>query len=398
MPAFTPTSLPDGLVVAYVVDDEIWLWKQNRAKLLVRQEHIFDPQLSDDGQWLTFRQEHISLRENIHTEELWVIRTDGSELHRLLGPEDLASLAEAGTLLLADDIAWLPGRHELLFNTQELIEGPPGIRPVFDLHLLDLSGHITRLADPGRGGRFFSSPNGLHVAMATDTRIRILDLENQEQRTLLNFERFWLGTEGVPVPNVDWDPQSQFVVTSILPQKLHYPEEYAGEPTRVWRLFVNGQAELLAEIKPFVPVAGITFSPNLQYFFYLQDSCGDAMGMLSVRNLTSEDASALFCVWKLPQWVPDDEHFIYNWDGVWRLGSVFDATGTDRPLDFLNVRTDPDVSVSPHLTWMNDEYFLLRLSSEDICTLNVATLQGVVTEITRTVPDSCPRADFSLPK
>ncbi|RPJ28491.1 MAG: hypothetical protein EHM33_04260 [Chloroflexi bacterium] len=149
-PAFTSALLPDGLVVAYIVNDELWVWKENHAQLLIQRQNIFDPLLSDDGQWLIFKQWHLG---EVVSEEVWVMQTDGSKLHRLLGPNELRSLADEETLLLANDISWLPGRHELLFNTQELIAGPPGSRPIFDLYSLDLSGQITRLADPGQGGK-----------------------------------------------------------------------------------------------------------------------------------------------------------------------------------------------------------------------------------------------------
>ena len=393
----TSVSLPDGLVVVYLVEDSLWIWKQNSARLLVEQKGIFDPQLSDDGQWIVFQQEYISPVNMDHSEEVWAIRTDGSELHRLLSPDDLIPLAGEEELLV-NDIGWLPDRHQLLFNTKKIIEGPPERWPVFDLYLLDLSGRITRLADPGLGGKFIPSPNGLYIAVVTDSRIGIIDLESGGQRVFFEFDRLWLGCECLHIPEVVWDPQSQFVITSIPPQKLHYPEEYAGEPEQVWRLFVNGQVELVAQWKPLARVSGIAVDPTLQHFFYLHNSCSDAMGMLYVYDLASTEEDPFFCVWELPQWAPDGEHFIYNWDGLWRLGSVFDVTAYGRPLDVLNVPTDPDVQVSPQLTWMNDQYFLLTLRSSDSCTLSIATLEGIVAEIIRTPPNSCPDADFSLPQ
>ena len=105
-PTLVATSLPSDLVVAYIVEDALWLWKQNSAQLLIQRQHIFDPQLSDDGQWLTFQQEYISLKENVHSEEVWAIRLDGSELHRLLGIDDLISLVDEEAPHLIYDIGW----------------------------------------------------------------------------------------------------------------------------------------------------------------------------------------------------------------------------------------------------------------------------------------------------
>jgi hypothetical protein len=120
--------------------------------------------------------------------------------------------------------------------------------------------------------------------------------------------------------------------------------------------------------------------------------------MLYVRNLSSSEEHSITCVWNLPRWLPDSEHFIYDLGlGNWQLGNIYDATS--QPLDILNVSTDPNIQSSARLTWINAEYFLLLLRSSDACVLNIATLQGIVTEITRTSPDGCPRGiGSSLPK
>ena len=395
-PTFISASLPSDLTIAYLVKDALWIWKKNNLRLLIQQPNISAPVLSDDGQWLLFQQRLISINGGLPSEEVWVIRTDGTELHRLLASDDLKALTGEEALLLVDDISWLPDRHELLFNTEKIIEGPPGSLPLFDLYSLNLSGQITRLVDPGQGGNFIPSPTGTHVALVTNSRIGILNLETGEQRTLFEFEPVGIPSDsGLPTPEVIWDPEGRFVMTSILPQNVYYPDKYAGEPTQVWQLFVNGQFELVTELQLVAPFTGIVFSPNLQYFFYLDNSCIDGMGMLYLHNLESGEEYPLDCVWTLPQWLPDGEHFIYQLDWLWQLGSIFD--NINQPLDVLNVPTDPNVRASPGWTWINNEYFLLFLRSEDVCTLNVATLQGVVTEIASTPPDVCPWiVDFNL--
>ena len=395
-PTFISASPPNGLIVAYVVEDALWIWKQNSPRLLIQRRNISAPIFSDDGQWLLFRERHISSDGSAPpSDEIWVVRADGSEIKRLVGSDDL--LALTGKKVLMDYFSWVPGHHQILFNNEEIIDGPPGSLPLFDLYSVDLTGQITQLLEPGDAGRFVSSPDGTHVALVTGSRIKVFDLETGKQRTLLEFEPVEVGIDGGPrTPRVVWDPQGQFVITWILPPKFYYPE-YAGEPEQVWRLFLNGQVELVAQLHPVTQNhAGINISPDLQYFFYLNGYCPDAMGMLYVRNMNSSEEYPLHCVWNLPRWLPDSEHFIYNL-GDWQLGSIYDTTS--QPLDVLNVPTDPNVRVPPQLTWINDEYFLLFLRSQDVCTLNIATLRGVVTEIARTPPDLCPRrVDLSLPK
>jgi len=396
-PTFISASPPTDLVVAYVVEDALWVWKQNSSRLLLQRRNISAPVFSDDGQWILFQQRHISLDLIVPpSDELWVVRADGSEIKRLVGSDDL--LALTGKKVLMDYFSWVPDHHKILFNTEELVDGPPGSLPFFDLYSVDLDGQVTQLLAPGDAGRFVSSPDGTHVALATGSRIKVFDLETGNQRTLLEFERVGVPIDGGPrTPKIVWDPNGQFVMTSILPKNLYYPEKYAGEPEKVWRLFLNGQVELVAELQPVSQNhAGIAISPDLQYFFYLNGYCPDAMGMLYVRNLTSAEEHPLHCVWNLPRWLPDSEHFIYNL-GHWQLGSIYDTTS--QPLDVLNVPADPNVRVPPQLTWINDEYFLLFLRSQNVCTLNIATLRGVVTEIVRAPLDHCPRrVDLSLPK
>ena len=50
------------------------------------------------------------------------------------------------------------------------------------------------------------------------------------------------------------------------------------------------------------------------------------------------------------------------------------------------------------MRWIDDRYFLLNLRGRDTCTLTVATLQGVITEIVGAETEDCPDAGFSLPE
>lgn len=396
-PPFVPASLPKDLIFTYIAEDELWVWKQGSLKLLAQRQNISAPQISDDGQWIVFRQRFISGGNNTHPfDELWIVRTDGSELHRLLGQDDLVALTGEEAALLIYDANWIPETHTILFNIERVIEGPPGSVPLFDLYSLDITGQVNRLVEAGYGGKFSISPNGAHVALTTNSRIAVLDLRNNEQRTLLDYKPLLIPTEITFIADAVWDPQGQFVMTAIPPEKLYY-SDYAGEPVQVWQLFVNGQKELITEFKPFFPNPWVSFSPNLHHFFYINNPCFDGMGMLTVHDITSTSETSLFCTWDLPHWAPDNEHFYYQEGGLWQLGNISD--NTSQPLDILNASTESHVHISPQLTWINEEYFLLILCSRDMCTLNIATLQGIVTEITQTSPDKRPQnIDFSFPK
>ena len=206
-PTFLSISLPADLVVAYVVEDELWIWKQNRAQLLTQRQNISVPLISDDGQWILFKQRHNSPDGSTPpSDELWTIQMDKSELQRLVGSDDLKELAGEEGSFLIDDIGWLPGHNEILFNTDTIVEGPPGSWPSFDLYSLDLSGQVGQLAKPGQGGKFTPSPDGSRVALATNSRIRLLDLETGEQSTLLEFKPVGAGSDYLFVPEIVWEP------------------------------------------------------------------------------------------------------------------------------------------------------------------------------------------------
>jgi hypothetical protein len=397
-PAVVHSPLPPGLVVAYIVPNELWVWTEGTARLILQREGIWGPRLSDDGEWVAFLEETRPPNAIALELAIWVVRTDGTELQRVMGPEDLAAFAQPDMDLSLDDFDWLPGRTELLFNTGHAVDGPPGSWPTFDLHLLDLSGQITRLAGPGNGGSYFPSPDGRYIAVASNSRIGLIDLEGTDHRTLLDFAPLLMGCECYYIPHVSWDPQSRFVLTSIPPANMNYPEEYNGEPEQVWRLSLDGSTQVIAQVAPVHPHNSVLrLAPDLHHFLYLApaaDTCDDASG-LYVYDMAHPLVSApAHCGWELPEWTPDSERFVLYLEGQWQLGNTHD--GTTIPLAFLNVPTDPHIFAPPRITWIDDMYFMLTLGSSEDCSLSVATLEGIAAHIAVAEPDSCPSADFAL--
>lgn len=392
IPTFTPTALPenisDNLLVIYGISDShwknsLWIWKQNKAQLLYQGKTLSNPLISDDGEWIVLQHRDITLDENPPTDEIWLMRTDGSDLQILLGSDELNALSDENEILLINQIDWLPNQNKLLFTTDENVEGPPGSWPRFDLYLLDLEGQVTKLADIGNGGEFTVSPNGQYVIVASTTRIGVVDLETGEQLTLLNFDHLWIGCECYFIPDIFWNKESDFILTSIPPQKLHYPEQYAGSPAQVWKLFADGQVELITEFQPLERYSsGIRVSPNTQYFFYIGESCVDGAGMLYIYTLEYEEARPHSCIWEgFPIWMPDSQHFIYKLGELWKFSYTDDTTINDSII-FLNKLSENNKAVFV-LNWIDDKYFLIRLVEERTCTLNIATLEGMVTEIVR---------------
>ena len=387
--------IPDDLQVAYILDDTLFLWKGGESQSLVSRPEISSPLLSEDGQWIVFRQ---NLDFLVRKEDVWAIRADGSGLRRILSPEDLAKLSDTEMRVLIDDLGWLPNSSNLIFTTtlfDEMREGPR-IFSASDLYLLDLSGRITQLAAPGLGGKFTPSPDGRYIAVATRSQIDVLNLEAGIRRTLLAFDYLRMGCDCMHIPDLVWDPMSSFVMTVIPSPYIYYPEDFSGEPEQIWRLSVSGPAELVEEVAPTLfRQNAVSLAPDFQrYFYYDGDSCSEGdFGAIYIRSLVSSEGDRmLFCAKFHPEWFPDGEHFLYFRDGHWRSGSV--NTDEDQVLHFLDLAAE-NADWSPALTWINEAYFLLSIRSLEASSLSLGTMKGVLTQIFQAPSDTWPQYSFT---
>jgi len=395
----TPTSiksdLPEGLMVVFITDDTIWVWKEGELHELISRSSIFGPSLSHDGKWVMFYQK---VKQEHPRYEVWAVRSDGSDLHRLLSTDEITSLAEDDSQLILDQISWLPNNHQLVFNTQELTEGPPGYRPSCDLYLLDISGEITKLADPGEGGDFYPSPDGRYLAVAKPSRISLLDLETGTHRTLLEVDPF-MGPIGPPgSPLLYWDKNSQFITTTILPEYVYYPYMYSGELEQIWRLGINGQTDIIVEVDPLPGLgSAIRFSPHAMYYFYFEAGrCLDgAAWIIHLRSLsTGKEILEIPCTFSMPEWAPDGKHFLYKEEGKWILGTVGNAS--QKHLEFLDIPLGTKEYPSLNIRWIDQFYFLKDVKNSEGCTIYLGSLDGIITEIFHTNSSFCPGTSHSI--
>ncbi len=390
---YIDSPIPDGLQIAYITQDTLYLWKESQTFKVVTRPNISRPLLSTDGQWIIFQQYQPDNPPPCCAFEVWAIGSDGSDLHRLLSLNDLAGLAVDDQLNFLDQIAWVPGRHELLFSTEHTIEGPPGVFPTLDLYLLDLAGQVTPLIEPGQGGwSFVPAPTGQYAVLVDSWRISRVDLQSGDYRTLLEFKVVGMGTDFPFRPTVVWDPNGRYIMTWIPPENL-YRLDYKDEPVQLWRLFMAGAVEQVYQRPAFQPFT-FSLSSNLRYLFYVDRGCVDAQLFLHIRDLVTGKEQSRYCVWNFPRWAPDSETYFF-WDyGKWHMGNVFDSTV--QPLDFFSSSNELGGDSSRMLSWINDSHFLFRMNNQESCIIYIATVEGVVAEIVRAHPDSCPMVDYSL--
>jgi len=402
--ATTPTSIakffPEGLLLAYILDDTIHLWKDGNVVDIHTQESISNPTISYDGTWITFNH----LVQNEHPRfEIWAIGIDGNNLHRLLAIEEITALSEDDSQLIIQYYDWMPKSHQLIFTSYKVIEGPPGVSPIFDLYLLDIFGELQQLAAPGEGGDYFPSPDGRYVATSTTSRISLIDLETGENRTLLEFDPLMIPTESWRTPELYWGRNSHHFTATIPPPDIYYPSEwtggYAGGLEQIWRMHITGQVELLAEVEPAVGAPTVlSISPYAEYYFSIETgTCGDgAFFITHLRTLPDgKEFLTLPCSSEFPNWLPDGKSYLYRSDGDWFLGDV-----TESITHYLNFANYPDAEnfwPSYSLEWIDHTSFLLRNRSSAGCTNYFGNRDGLLIPLGKSETSGCPWINFRIP-
>ena len=399
----TPTSIakffPGELLLAYILDDTIYLWNDGEVVELHTQERISNPAISYDGTWVTFYQYE---QTEYPIVEIWAIGIDGNNLHRLLSREEIAVLPEDDSQLMIRDYDWMPTTHKLLFTTLRVIEGPPGVSPMFDLYLLDISGELHQLAPPGEGGDYFPSPDGRYVATSTTRRIALIDLETGENQTLLEFDPLLIPTESWRTPNLYWDRTSQHFTATIPPSDIYTPSDwpggYAGGLEQIWRMHITGEVELLAEVEPVVGAPTVlSISPYAEYYFNIErGTCGDgAFFITHLRTLPDgKELLTLPCSSEFPDWLPDGKSYYYRPEGKWFIGDVHESITHE-----LNFGNNPAAGNVPRhsMEWIDHTSLLLRNRSSDGCIISLGNKDGLLLPLGKSDTSSCPWITFRIP-
>jgi hypothetical protein len=186
-------------------------------------------------------------------------------------------------------------------------------------------------------------------------------------------------------------------MTSIPSPNIYYPDDFGGEPEEIWRLSVNGSAELIAQVAPSTLINNVVLlSPNLErYFYYDGSTCKSGLFTIQIRELSTDTVlREIPCFSKFPIWVPDGEHFLFTAEH-WELGNIFDST--TKVLEFLT-QENMKTHWSTDITWIDETYFLHRSRSDDQEIINLVTLDGIIAQIVKTLPDASVQFSYSLSK
>jgi hypothetical protein len=263
----TPTPVPiDDLVVVFKRDNNAWLWTEDGGeRQLTTDGGVGQVLLSDDKRLVAFR------RGN----GLWAINADGSDERQLVKESDLpfpqeGDLAGLVTGMTVYQVAWIPGTHQLLFNTAPQLDAP-GLFLSDDLWYVDAGSlFLDYLFPPGDGGRFTIAPNGKRVALTSPESIYLTTVTGEDKQRIFSYTPVSTYSEVQYYARPVWSPTSDVLGVVIPPPDPLFMENQAFG---IWRLPTDGTPAWLAgtlDVHPLLPDPVI--NPTLEMIAYPSSS------------------------------------------------------------------------------------------------------------------------------
>jgi hypothetical protein len=301
------------LKVAYVMHDNVWLWTEDDGSIsLTGMGDVGGVRLSDDGQLVVFWR----------GTNLWVINSDGTDERNLTTQRDFAGIEISDEIapyvqnIVANQVAWRPGTHELFFNTAPQLDGP-GLFLNDDLWVIDVdSGQLSLILSPGEGGNFYFSPDGRQLAVVTSGRIDLMDPDGGNRREGLSHTPVITYSEFAYYAIPTWAADSSSFMAAIPPVDIMAGDH---QPTSIWSKSIDERPARLVGNLTALP--GPIFSPDLSHVAYLFGD-GPATGPdspppgLAIAEI-GPDGLGESTVYSqqadyLAEWSPDGLSFIYT--------------------------------------------------------------------------------------
>jgi Tol biopolymer transport system component len=282
------------------------------------------PVFSDDGEKLVFYR-------GLVPHDLYTINPDGTQ-ERALVTGDLLATLDSGYDKYTEmiSLAYVPGTHQILFNTRQLGQGDIdekdinrlGSKANLDLLLVNVdTGEIKRLLPKGTGGGFFISPDGSMVAVQAKGHIDVISIDGRVIRhSLITY------TPTHPyglAPNISWKSDSTELIVSLPARDIF--DMSGPEAFTIWRYAVDGSTKAQLPFDP-PPLDSCCASPDGTWFLYPyyyypgktsdQIPHGIYLGNLHGGNVQLYDPNYLSY-----HWSPDSIHFIFGANGLF-LGAI----------------------------------------------------------------------------
>jgi len=375
--AQSATPSPTGVLrITYTSAGNVWLIEgTDPPRQLSDTGGVDRVLLSSDGALIAY------VHNDLESEavEMHVVDTDGSGDRVVLDQADFDSLypLEEARHFLPGQIAFLPGTHRLLFNTQATFE-EPGLVKNDDVLSIDLDTEtLERLLPPGSGGDFYPSPDGTTLAIIQTTNIGSSDSAGLNLHSeLLTFPAVMTYSEYSFYPEPVWSPDSSYFAAVI-------PSEFplAPDPTSaVWILSTDGRPPVqtaLIEGQSFFPQAfgAPVIAPDLNKIAFMRAGSEQNEGHLVIAG---KDGSGEIVYTsgslRWVGWSPDKSAFVYSVGPMdLRLGKIGDPP---QPL-----------GNGMQFRWINSEDYLYLTGGRSDWTLMTGSVGAAGREIVRPVGD-----------
>jgi len=341
---------PAPLRVVYTSGGNVWLWEEGLApQQLTSSGSASRVLISSDGLRVAFLRQ-VDPTGTGHT-ELRAVNADGTGETTLLSAAALDALYPPAESIVGTDVsqlAFIPGTHDLLFNTYRIPEFIGFSKPD-DLYRINAdSGTLTMVLAAGSGGNFVISPDGSQIALTTASSAGLADIDGTNVRAgLVTYPHVITYSEYLFYPTPVWAPDSSAAGIAL-------PSEDPLSPSTSGTTWImpadGGPATSLGTITamfffPFMEHPSL--SPSHARVAYARET-----GTPNVRDLFIAEPSGasetLVATGEIgwAGWSPDGTHFLYTVGGPFalHLGTVGGsgapiATGDDprwiSPSEFL---------------------------------------------------------------
>ena len=368
---------PQVLHVAYVKDNNVWIWAEGVGVMpLTASGGIQDVRISDDGQVVAYVRESVPFHPEIRT-----INTDGSGERILVSSADFlatysGSPGDAPKGIGEFQMGWQPGSHVLYYNTQPLFEGP-GLMGYDDLIMVnaDTLDKVT-IFNPGDGGIFYFSPNGAQLAIVTPTSISLADADGSNlRRNVLSFASVITYSEYLYYPDPVWAADSSALRVAIPPAD---PMLEPLNPTGLWYIPIDGSPAVFSGNILAIPFAwpDTAISPDLSRVGYVTP-VGIPTDNLRELHLANADATGdtVYISGESAEfigWLPNSTQFVFvvRGSGVTRGTHVGSVGG-----GYTTLSTGP--SLMHAITWVDSTHFLYLWNNSGTWELRYNELGGV---------------------
>jgi hypothetical protein len=360
-----PAGAASVLRIVYTDGGNVWILDgANPALQLTAGGLVEDVRISDDGLKVAFTRRPAA----DSPVELRSVNHDGTGETTLLTPAQFDALYPLGGAL-HNDISlfdFVPGTHDLLFNTRGTFEGPGLAKHNNVLVVNTDSGVLDELLAPEFGGDFTPSPDGTQLAIVRPNEVDLINVDGSNHRVgLVGFTPIITYSEYQFYPIPVWlEDSSAFglVIPSSDPLNPPYTgvvwEVPAGagtasaHPAISGRFFLfGGHERLLAPDLGHVAFVRETATPNIEDLFVAAaDGTGEALVTTGAIQ------------WE--GWAPDAVHFVYSLGGPMNL-QVATIGGASLPL-----------AVGTDLSWINATEYLFLSGAMGGWTLQKGTLGG----------------------